>query len=122
MSGYEVAKKICSCTNFTICTVLNCLMTIKMHTPVIENHATAYPTVQLRTSTFWQEKAIKNHIMTSAYHQWHHVITSCCPYILVYKVVYTYILWETLLSILHIQLLFQHKLIQRTRLLPDAIF
>ncbi len=41
-------------------------------TKVIEKHTTVYPTVQLRTPTSRQGKAIKNDVMTTAYHQWYH--------------------------------------------------
>ncbi len=39
----QLHKKICSCTDFTICTVLNWLIAMQLHTQVLENHATVYP-------------------------------------------------------------------------------
>ncbi len=49
---------------------------MQLCTQVMENYATAYPTVQLRIPTFRQEKAIKNDIMITAYHQWHHEVVT----------------------------------------------
>ncbi len=56
------------CTDFILCTVLNWLITIQLRTRVIESHATAYPTLQLHIPTFRLEKAVKNDVMTTAYH------------------------------------------------------
>ncbi len=66
----QLHKKLCSCTDFTICRVLNWLITMQLHTHVIEKRATMYPTVQLHTLTFRWEKVIQN-VITTAYHQWY---------------------------------------------------
>ncbi len=65
----QLHKKTCSCTDFTMYTVLNCLITMQLHIHVIENHATVYPTMQLHTLTFRQEKAIQNEVRITAYDQ-----------------------------------------------------
>ncbi len=55
----QLHKRICSCTDFTICTVLNWLIAMHLLTKLIENCTTAHPTVQMRTATFRQENGIK---------------------------------------------------------------
>ncbi len=72
----QLDKKMCSCTDFTIYTVLNWLITMQLCTQVIEICVTTYPTMQLRTLTFRQEKAVQNNGMTTVYHQWYDVTTS----------------------------------------------
>ncbi len=47
-----------------------------MHTQITDNRATVYSTVQLRTHTFKQENALKNHVTTTAYHD---IVTTLYP-------------------------------------------
>ncbi len=58
---YAATQKVCSCTDFAICTVLNWLIDMQLRTHIIENHATAYPTMKLHTQprTFRQQKNYK---------------------------------------------------------------
>ncbi len=57
----------------------NWLITMQPHTQVIESHATAYPTVQLCTPTFSQEKAIKNDVTTVYHQKSHDIVTTLYP-------------------------------------------
>ncbi len=72
----QLRKKIRSYINFTICTVLNWLITMQLRIQVIVNNATAYPTVQLHISTFRRDKAIQNDNMTTVYHPWYHDVVT----------------------------------------------
>ncbi len=69
----QLHKKICSHTDFTICTVLNWLITA---TEYLGYSKPCNYLPNCLPPTFRQEKAIKKDIMTTAYHQWYHDVTT----------------------------------------------